>query len=164
MARLGGKMLGLYVSENLRNLSLLNAIMVAPLAGHPCAKHWRSSGYDVLVNENANEGQSTSVSPLGVDGLCICLADMPFVSAAHIEQLIANYDSHKGTKIIASSDGKNTMPPAVFPASQFDILINLDGDKGARSLLSDAVTITFEKSNMLDIDTLDDLIAAEGLL
>ncbi len=170
IAELGGKMLGLHVSDNLQALPFFRSTIIAPIEDHPCAELWRKTGYEVFANENAREGQSTSVSLAakqaklaGAEALCICLADMPFVSTAHIESLMASYAAHDGTHIVASSNGKQAMPPAIFPPSRFEDLIHLDGDKGARSLLPGAITVTGDKSSMVDIDTLDDLVAAECL-
>ncbi|MEP2990256.1 MAG: nucleotidyltransferase family protein [Parasphingorhabdus sp.] len=168
---LGGKMLGLHVSDNLRGISFSDSTIIAPKDEHPCAKHWRQSGYDILINEKADQGQSTSVrlaalqaQSQNADALCICLADTPFISAAHITQLVSEFNQQGRLKIVASSDGENIMPPAIFPASQFNRLTVLDGDKGARSLLLEATIITYAKSNMLDIDTPNDLVTAEDLL
>ncbi|GAB5487291.1 MAG: hypothetical protein Pars2KO_08610 [Parasphingorhabdus sp.] len=170
-ALLGDKMLGLYVSDKLQSLPFLTATIIAPKDEHPCANRWGESGYNILVNERADQGQSTSVrlaamqaQSANADALCICLADTPFVSTAHIEQLISKFIRLGQMQIVASSDGKNIMPPAIFPADQFEKMAALDGDKGARALLLDAATITFPKSNMLDIDTPDDLAAAKNLL
>lgn len=168
---LGDKMLGQYVADNLQQLSFLNSIVIAPTDIHPCADSWRECGYDILINEDADQGQSTSVrlaarhaQSANADALCICLADTPFISPAHINLLVSEYIRQDRAQIVASSDGKNAMPPAIFPASDYHNLINLSGDKGARSLLLDAATIVGKKSNMLDIDTPDDLAIAESLL
>jgi len=170
-ALLGDRMLGFCVSDNLEHLSFLNATIIAPKDGHACTKRWRESGYDILINEKAAEGQSTSVRLAAIqaqlvkaDALCICLADTPFVSSENIEQLVSEFRRLGQMKIVASSNGKHAMPPAIFPADQFENITALDGDKGARSLLFDASTITFAKSNMLDIDTPEDLAEAKKLL
>lgn len=170
-AKLGGKMLGQHVADNLKSLSFRDSVIIAPSGDHPCAEYWRETGYDILVNEDASKGQATSVSlaawhaqSLEASALLICLADMPFISAAHITQLVTTFESRNRTQIIASSDGRITMPPAIFPASHFAEMANLSGDKGARNLLTGAEAVVCEKSNMLDIDTPDDLIAAEILL
>lgn len=163
-------MLGQHVAENLKDLPFLRSIIVAPIDNHPCAKYWREAGYDILINESASDGQATSVSlaarharSLEASALCICLADMPFITAAHVGQLATKYHSHDGAQTIASSDGDHSMPPAIFPASRFEEMVDLKGDKGARKLLFNADIMTFEKSNMLDIDTPADLTAAESL-
>ncbi len=170
-ALLGKKMLGLYVSDNLQSLPFLNATIIAPKDEHPCTNHWSESGYNILGNEKAAEGQSTSVRLAAIqaqsvkaDALCICLADAPFVSSENIKQLVAEFRRLGQVKIVASSNGENIMPPAIFPADQFKKMASLNGDKGARSLLLNAATITFAISNMLDIDTPDDLAVAKKLL
>lgn len=170
-ALLGGKMLGLHVSDNLRAQSFLAAHIIAPDENHRCANRWCESGYDILVNQQTAIGQSTSVrlaavraQAVNASALCICLADTPFVTHSHIEQLIFEFHQLRGKQIVAASDGDHGMPPAIFPASHFKTLAALGGDQGARSLLSEAKTVCFPTSDMLDIDTLEDLALAESLL
>lgn len=170
-ALLGGKMLGLHVSDSLHARSFLGAYIVVPERDHPCAARWRESGYDILVNEEADQGQSTSVrlaaiqaQSVNADGLCICLADTPFVAQSHIEQLTSEFHQLQQKQIVAASNGEHAMPPAIFPPGLLKALTVLDGDKGARSLLLDAKTVGFPTSDMLDIDTPHDLVLAQELL
>lgn len=170
-ALLGGKMIGLHVPDNLQCIEFLESVIVSAEKDHPCAALWKDSGYHILINKNAKAGQSTSVAlaaqyaqSIAADALCICLADTPFLSADLIEQLVSEYFRHDQQKIVASSDGSRAMPPAIFPARLFQSLQSLNGDQGARSLLSSATTVTSNASHLLDIDTPGDLAMAEKIL
>ena len=166
--QLGGKMLGLHVAEALQDASFEQKCIVTSV-DHPCAHDWAARGYKVLVNENAAEGQATSVAlaarhakEQNADALCICLADMPFVTAEHIGQLQDHFARREGTRIVASSDGDRTKPPAIFPSEYYEKLIKLKGDSGARSLLVNAEKVRVNEGILMDIDTPENLAFAEN--
>ena len=164
---LRGKMLGLHAAEMLSSLSTRQRIVVASDRDHPCTQGWRALGFEIIVNNRADEGQSTSVQlaakralHMGASGLCICLADMPFVTAAHIQNLLDAFDGKAQT--VASSDNGIPMPPALFPASELGRLEALRGDQGARKLLDDAKLIHVNEPILTDIDTIEQLQRLNG--
>ena len=89
--------------------------------------------------------------------IIIALGDMPFVPLAHYQRLVDAFDGN----CIASSSGKSPMPPAIFGPDHFVALCNLQGDKGAKSLLQNAPAILASGHELADIDTPEDLAAAE---
>jgi molybdenum cofactor cytidylyltransferase len=122
-------------------------------------------GFHILHNDMPDMGQSHSLhiavraaQQTSVQALLVCLADMPFVTAAHIANIIAKANKHDG--IIASHNGTRAMPPALFPRSRWPQLLNTKGDAGARSLLVDALHIKAPPQTLIDIDTAPDLAAA----
>ena len=90
--------------------------------------------------------------------LLILLADMPFVRASHIAALIAACDG----EIVASSDGIQSMPPAIFPRDSWSRLLDTEGDAGARHILTCAHTLAAPEGSLRDIDTPDDLAASKA--
>jgi molybdenum cofactor cytidylyltransferase len=92
--------------------------------------------------------------------LLVCLADMPFVTAAHIAAMVAKMGEHDG--IIASHNGAQAMPPALFPRTFWPQLLETKGDSGARSLLVDALHIQTPPETLIDIDTVQDLAATQN--
>ncbi len=84
---------------------------------------------------------------------------MPFLVAAHINALIAACDND----IIASVDGGQSMPPAIFPRSTWPLLLDTKGDAGARQILAQARYLAAPIGSLLDIDTPDDLAASKSL-
>lgn len=89
--------------------------------------------------------------------LVIVLGDMPFVTAAHCNQVVERCND---TTASASSFDSLRSPPACFPSAMFGDLIALTGDRGAKALI-DAVpsrnVIDRSKVELLDIDTQADL-------
>lgn len=167
---LGGKILGLHVAEALTGLPFDQKSIVT-VSDHPCSDHWSDLGYDLLINDDAENGQATSVKmaarfaqEIEAGSLCICLADMPFVTSGHITQLIAEFQRYSGARIVASSQGEKVMPPAIFPETEFGKLLVLRGDKGARDLMIEAKRIDADEPILMDIDSKNDLRSAEQIL
>ncbi len=159
-ALLRGKMLGLHAAATLARPPFDHRIVIASDENHPCAADWSILGYDIIINERADQGQATSVQcavehalASGVTALCLCLADMPYITGRHIETLLQSFEVVDRNQIVASSYDGNAMPPAIFPADQFGAIQQLQGDQGARKLLRTAHLVPAEKDILLDIDT-----------
>ena len=94
-----------------------------------------------------------------LDALVITLCDQPNISSDSLDRLIDDFRMH-GPKIVASSYRETLGVPAVFSRVLFEELSNLDGDKGARTLIhnrsSDVSSIEMEEAEF-DIDTPRDL-------
>jgi molybdenum cofactor cytidylyltransferase len=94
--------------------------------------------------------------------ILIVLGDMPAVSREHIQRLLDRFEATDARCIVASSTGANRMPPALFGIGLSKDLAGLSGDKGARSLLEEAVPVVAMRAELADIDTLDDLQRISG--
>jgi len=128
-----------------------------------------SSGLEsatIVVNEDWGEGIASSIRAglrevdEGASGVLILGCDQPRLTALQLHSLRAVFEARKGTKIAASVYAGIRGIPAVFPRGAFDRLNALEGDKGARSLLSGAggnvVEVSFEGGE-IDIDSPADL-------
>jgi xanthine/CO dehydrogenase XdhC/CoxF family maturation factor/CTP:molybdopterin cytidylyltransferase MocA len=126
----------------------------------------KSSGWETLHNPNTKNGIATSIT-LGiqritamsdVDSLFILLADMPYISASNLVNMMMKLSS--GTDAVMSCvDGKTT-PPAAFSRHCFTDLAELSGDQGAKSLftrIENRQTIEISRTEARDIDTVQDL-------
>ncbi|MDG1438432.1 MAG: nucleotidyltransferase family protein [Emcibacteraceae bacterium] len=91
-------------------------------------------------NDEFAQGLSTSVKrgiaalPDDVEGVMICLGDMPYITAKNYNELITAYE--KGKIVAPTNDGK-IGNPLIFSRVFFPDFEGLDGDKGARKLLKD---------------------------
>jgi molybdenum cofactor cytidylyltransferase len=117
----------------------------------------------VVVNARAAEGMGTSIA-CGVrelanaPGWLIALADMPFVAAATLRALAESLA--RGASIVAPVFEGQRGHPVGFAASHFEALARLEGDVGARSILSNATVHLVEVSDsgiLRDIDRPGDL-------
>jgi hypothetical protein len=72
--------------------------------------------------------------PADTDAVVVVLGDMPFVSAAHIDRLIAAFDPARGNIVVPMKDGRRGNP-IVWPRAYFAEMQQVQGDVGARELL-----------------------------
>lgn len=99
-----------------------------------------------------------AIAPHKPAGLLLALADMPFVPAAHVEELVARFDGN----MVASSAGGVAQPPAIFGPGHFEALTRLEGDRGARDLLCPARLVEAQAEWLQDIDTRIELDEAQS--
>ena len=150
--------LGLHVAVALEDMPFAERIVVVDGCGIDYAAH----GFRVLHNDDPARDMASSVR-LGIESakardapaVLLALADMPRVTASHIYHLLdaANGDD----AVVASSDGVQPRPPALFGRGQFDFLMNLEGDTGARELVRAGKHVVTTAAELIDIDTPEEL-------
>lgn len=128
----------------------------------------RNTGWGYVRCKEENKGQSTSIKvgiraamSQGADAVIILLADQPFVKREGINKLLSEYSRNPKLNYIGSSQNGVLMPPILFSKSLFDKLMDLEGDKGARSFIRGKIEdqgkkIEFEDGYFFDVDTLED--------
>lgn len=165
-AKLHGKMLGLHISDRLANMGWGGRAIICANSETPCAIGWRQSGYQLHINADADSGMGSSVAlaaksaqAAGAGALMLMLADMPFVSAAHIKAILEAAPMRLESALLASWDGSNSSPPVLIGRQYWDQLTGLDGDIGARALLKQAERIAAKPNILADIDTPEMLAA-----
>jgi len=93
--------------------------------------------------------------------LLVC--DQPRLTAEHLRGLTAAFDKRSEPAIVASTYADIAGIPAIFPASEFEALVGLRGDEGARGLMRNPrcllETVSFDGGEV-DVDTLADLANA----
>lgn len=158
MADLDGCPMGLHVAKLLAEMPFGWRLAVCSKAT-ALSQRFSKLGFATIENTASDLGQSHSLH-LAVEAaqatearaILMVLADMPFVTKSHIEQLLA-----AGEGIVASTSGHHPMPPALFPREFWPRLMETTGDAGARDLLCDATLIHAAVSELRDIDLADDL-------
>ena len=127
----------------------------------------RKTGAQVVINPHPEDGISSSMR-LGLaasmhSGSCIfAVADQPMISRESIEKLIDGYT--ESDKMMASMINKegDFANPCIFASCYYDELMEIDGDKGGKSVIKrhpDDVYKCRARSEieLADIDTGDDL-------
>ena len=151
-----GRPVGLHVATALEDMPFRERLVVTD----GCQLQF--NGFQVIHNPDPGEGLASSVK-LGVaeakamdaQAIVIALADMPRVTAAHIYRLLDAADS--ADAVVASSDGVQPRPPAVFGREKFDFLLALEGDEGARDMVRAGKHVVTSPAELIDIDTPEDL-------
>ncbi len=127
-------------------------------------------GLDVKLVHNPDyaEGLSTSVKagiaavPDDVDGVVVCLGDMPQVNAPLIDKLLGAFDPENGALVAVPSIGGKRGNPVVWSRRFFPELAALQGDTGARHLIASFPEAVTEvplsgTAALVDVDTPDAL-------
>lgn len=159
---LAGKPLALHAAGSIDALSPGRRIAIC--ASEALAEPLRELGFEIVWNAEPDKGQSHSIA-LGVEAagdaeaILICLADMPFVSPAHLQRLLDEFDQDSAA-VVASTAGGAAMPPALFGKRHFSALRLLEGDRGARALLAGARLVLADACELADIDRPRDLPTA----
>jgi len=93
-----------------------------------------------------------------VDGVLICLGDMPDVRAAHLQKLIAAFDPAEGRAICVPTFQGKRGNPVLFGAQFFAEMMAVVGDAGAKHLIGEHSELVCEVAMqdaavLLDLDT-----------
>ena len=124
------------------------------------------AGPDVTFVENPDfeQGMSTSlikgldVLPDDIDGVVVCLGDMPRVAAEDINHLIAAFSPIEGRAICVPTHRGKRGNPVLWAHRFFDEMRHLHGDVGARHLIGEYADVVAEiemedDGVLLDVDT-----------
>jgi len=123
-------------------------------------------------NPDFAQGLSTSLKagiaalPGDIDGVIVCLGDMPLVSQGTIDKLIAAFNPLEGRAIVVPMHGGKRGNPILWAARYLDDMTHLSGDQGARKLLDvhadEIVEVPIDDESVLfDVDTPDKLAEAK---
>jgi len=116
----------------------------------------------VVRNPEWHDGLSASirrgVAAAGAGPVMILLADQAAVTGDDLAALLSSWRQYPG-RIAASRYGGALGVPAIFPPACRDALQQLDGDRGAKSLLAESTEISaVDMPNAaFDLDTPEDL-------
>jgi CTP:molybdopterin cytidylyltransferase MocA len=132
---------------------------------------------EVVFNPEWAEGMASSIRSAirqlepatpGIEAVLITVCDIPSACTRHYQDIINTSAGFMvASEFVDGSTGNVRGVPALFPRKDWGALSLLEGDKGARALLSSAeVRTVFLPGGTLDIDTPQDLAewrSAEGM-
>jgi len=115
-------------------------------------------------------GLSTSLKrgiaalPSDLDGVIVCLGDMPLISGRHLDRLIAAFNPLEGRAIIVPTRRGKRGNPVLWSKQFFSEMAGLAGDVGAKHLIGEHAELVAEvemddDAVLVDIDTPDALDA-----
>ena len=159
---LGGKPMVAHVAEAARaaGLPLLlvtggDADAVRAAAGDVAAVHADRHGLGLAESLKAG----LRAAPAGWDGLLVLLGDMPKVRPDTLRSLAG---ALAGAEMVVPVHGGRRGNPAGFARRRWPDLLALEGDRGARDLLADAVAVPVDDAGVLvDYDVPEDTISAD---
>jgi molybdenum cofactor cytidylyltransferase len=123
-----------------------------------------------VMNPDFAEGLSTSLKrglaalPEDVDGVVICLGDMPLIAGRDLDRLIAAFNPLEGRAIVVPARRGQRGNPILWSRQFFPEMAALSGDSGARRLIDEHADVVAEiemdtDGIFIDIDTPDALAA-----
>jgi len=126
-------------------------------------------------NPSFADGLSTSLKtgiaavPAEADGAVVCLGDMPQVSAALIDRLIAAFDPERGALVAIPTIAGKRGNPVLWSRRFFPDLLSVEGDVGARHLIGGygeavAEVPVDDAAAMTDVDTPEALTAVRAAM
>ena len=113
------------------------------------------------VNPDYDKGLSTSLRagvralPEGIDGTLILLGDMPKVSAAEIDALIAAFNPVEGRAICVPTHRGKRGNPVLFGAAFFETMADATGDTGAKHLIGE------NEEKVVEVEMATDAVLAD---
>jgi len=120
---------------------------------------------EIVMNNEWQEGMASSlragvkVASRDASAVLLLVCDQPFVTTALINEYIQRHQVDPDALIAAAYAGTIGVP-TLFPKRWMPELLQLRGDRGAKTILEDhrneLMTIPFE-DGAIDIDTVDDL-------
>ncbi|OAN44852.1 hypothetical protein A6A04_08315 [Paramagnetospirillum marisnigri] len=122
-----------------------------------------------VVNAAPERGMGSSLA-LGVAALpddavavVVLLADMPRVTAAHVERLAAAFDPGRGVEVVVPVCGGRRGNPVLLGRRLFAGMSALTGDRGAKGLIEGHAALVAElemdAAVLQDVDSPEDLQA-----
>jgi molybdenum cofactor cytidylyltransferase len=126
----------------------------------------------LVHNPDYAQGLSTSVKaglaalPPEAEAAIVCLGDMPQVTSALIDRLIAAFDPERNALVVLPTFNGKRGNPVLWSRRFFPELMALEGDVGARHLIGAYPEVVTEvpvedAAAMIDIDTPDALRAVK---
>ncbi len=157
-ADLDGQPLGLHVAIRLAAMGWAQKVAVTRA---PLAFAYAALDYDVIEPGPGNGlGDNMALAARGLDAsaVLILLADMPFVTVAHVTALLEAATST--ASVVCTRAGDVRSPPVLLGRDHFADLRGLSGDSGARVIFAKAgnvADIVAPSRLTADIDTPADL-------
>ncbi len=114
------------------------------------------------VKEKVIEFGASLASDL--DGVLVCLGDMPLISGRHLDRLIAVFNPLEGRAIIVPTRRGKRGNPVLWARRFFPEMADLAGDIGAKHLIGEYAELVCEVEMdgdgvLVDVDTPDALAA-----
>jgi molybdenum cofactor cytidylyltransferase len=125
-----------------------------------------------IANPEPERGMGRSLAlglaalPSDLDGVVILLADMPGVTAAHVNQLVDAFDGVSDDHLVVPTCGGQRGNPVLIGRPFWSELAGLDGDQGARILFQrypgHILRLEMDHAVLQDMDTPQDLARWEA--
>jgi molybdenum cofactor cytidylyltransferase len=127
----------------------------------------RNENVEIVFNESWKEGMASGIVAgvkkiialkNDIENIIIAVCDQPFISSLLLKKLYQK-KLENPQHIVASAYAGTIGTPVLFSQKYFDVLMNLNGDEGAKKIIlaqrEDVATVDFPQGD-IDIDTKTD--------
>lgn len=156
---LGGHALGLHAALTLMSVPFAARVAIVSR----CRIDYAAHGFAMVENDDPTGNMASSLRlgivwarDRGAAAVLVALADMPRVTAAHVQRLLEAAEGSDAV-VASASPGLPPRPPAIFGRDLFPQLLALSGDHGARDLIRAGHLVEASPAELIDIDTREDL-------
>lgn len=138
--------------------AMAHALQACPVRIHRCAPECLGIGYSIAAGIGVVSHDSV--------GVAILPGDMPLITASTLRTVAHAFVIADGKRVVHAADATGAQRnPVIWPRSYFAALRDLTGDRGAKSLIRDAVAVTVrDERELLDVDTPETLEIARATL
>jgi len=168
LAELDGTAMVARVAEQIKASNSVGLLVVTGHEKENIEAILKDHATSFIHNSDYADGLSTSLKkglsalPDDIDGVIVCLGDMPLVTSKHIDQLIRAFDPVEGRSICIPVHGRKRGNPVVWGKQYIAEILAVTGDIGARHLLEDyadqVIEVPIDQDGVLfDVDTPDRL-------
>lgn len=149
---LSGLPLGLHAAVALADVPFMARVAVVSR----CRIDYAAHGFDLIENDDPAGDMASSLrigvaAAHGAQAVLIALADMPRVTTALVNRLLAAGEGP--ATVVSASDGTIPRPPALFGRAHFATLGAITGDHGARALIRSGKHVIVAPEELVDVDT-----------
>ena len=121
-------------------------------------------GVDGVVTEAGLDQGRSQALPEEIDGVIVCLGDMPLVTGRDLDRLIAAFNPLEGRAIIVPTRHGKRGNPVLWDRRFFAEMTKVSGDTGAKHLIGEHADLVCEvemtgEAAITDIDTPEALAA-----
>ena len=164
LQEINGTKMVVHVAEQIRNSKISEVLIVTGYEAEKVEASLKNLGYKFVYNSKHVEGLSSSLK-LGldsiskdIDGVIICLGDMPLIKSQHIDSIIRAFDPTEGRSICVPIHGRKRGNPVLWGKEYFEEILAIKGDAGAKHLLEKYSDQIIEvqidtKGILIDVDT-----------
>jgi molybdenum cofactor cytidylyltransferase len=161
LADVSGKPL---IVRTVENIAASKVQQVFVVTGHQAGEVATALvGFNVTLIHNSDfaSGIASSIKAgiaglNGFDGALICLGDMPLVSSAIVDEMIAAFDPEQKRELVLPVRKGALGNPVLWDGAYFPELLKLEGDRGARGLIEKY------RAHATEIEIGDDSVALDA--
>jgi molybdenum cofactor cytidylyltransferase len=174
LASVGGTPMIRRVVDAVVKSEILSTTVVTGAWAEGVANELRDCNVSITHNSDYRDGIASSLKrglsalPEDIDGVMILLADMPFITATHINELLAEFNPATERDIVAPIREGRLGNPVIWSTRYIPAMMKLSGDRGARPLLDEYAANVWEvpmgdDAIFMDVDTSEELREANSL-